>query len=190
MRKSLAIIASALILAVAGTVSYERLRYDSTVFADTRVSGAGAQPTRVEYPPCVKGVREDRCIQLYERGMRRSYQRWLAQNGRGSQVAQATPSRRALRPCRSRGDDRCQQRARSASRVNARAGVRTARAAPARRVQQAQRRPVAVRTTRPPVTRTAARTPIRATPVRATPAVRQRPVTNPGRTRPGGTPGI
>lgn len=178
MRKSLAIIASALLLAVAATVSGDRLRYDSSVFADGQVSG-GARPTRVEYPPCIRGVREDRCVQLYERGMRRSYQRWLAANGRGEQVAEGRPGRRAYRPCRSRGDDRCQQRARIA-----RAG-RPARPA---RPQQAQRRPAAVRTTarRPAPTRVATRQQVRVTPA----AARPRPTPATPRRRPGGTPGI
>ena len=111
MRKSLAIIASALLLAVAATATHDRLRYDSTVFADQRVTGA-PRAVRVEYPPCIKGVREDRCIQLYERGVRRSYDRWLAAHGRsGERAASATPARpRAYPRCRSRSDDRCQQR--------------------------------------------------------------------------------
>ena len=73
-----------------------------------------------EYPPCIKGVREDRCIQLYERGMRRAYARWLAEHGVTPRDRHAAA--RAYPPCRSRSDDRCQQRA-------ARNRVRTARAA-------------------------------------------------------------
>ena len=185
MRKSLVVIASALLLAVAATATHDRLRYDSSVFAGSEVSG---RPTQVEYPPCVRGVREDRCIQLYERGVRRSYQRWLAANGRGQQVAERAPASRTYRACRSRSDDRCQQRAR-----RARAGrpARTARA------QQAQRRPAQVRAARtrnpavaagrPAQPRTATRQPVRVT----TASPRQRPTPRaPTPRRPGGTPGI
>jgi hypothetical protein len=133
MKKSLIIIASALVLAV-GAASTGRLRYDSTVFADSDQSVGGARTTRLEYPPCIKGVREDRCIQLYERGVRRSYQRWLAANGRpAAQTAAAGPAR-AYRPCRSRRDDNCQQQAHRTPRT-ARA-IRTARNLRAQQVQQ------------------------------------------------------
>jgi hypothetical protein len=188
MRKSLAIIASALLLAVAATATHDRLRYDSTVFADAEVTGGG-RAERVEYPPCIRGVREDRCIQLYERGVRRSYQRWLAAHGRGQQQS-AAAGPRSYRPCRSRNDDRCQQGARA---------TRTARAArPARsvRVQQAQRRPATVRRTaqarpaaRPVQARAARATTVVSRPrVSAAPA-RPAPRAAPPR-RPGGTPGI
>jgi hypothetical protein len=183
MRKSLVVIASALLLAVAATATHDRLRYDSSVFADSEVSG---RPTQVEYPPCVRGVREDRCVQLYERGVRRSYQRWLAAHGRGQQVADRAPAGRTYRACRSRSDDRCQQRARMA---------RAGRPARTTRTQQAQRRPAQVRATRntaaaarrPAQVRAATRQPVRVT----TAAPRQRPAQRtPAPRRPGGTPGI
>jgi len=197
MRKSLAIIASALLLAV-GAATHDRLRYDSTVFTDVRITG-GARATRVEYSPCIKGVREDRCIQLYERGVKRSYQRWLAANGRGDRVAAVRGEARAYPPCRSRNDDRCQQRASSRQ-------ARAARAAPARQVQrrtaarqQAQRRAAVRRAqaARPSrITRAAARTPARTQArrqARATTAQRQRTRTAAPVRRPrtdAGTPGI
>jgi hypothetical protein len=180
LRKSLAIIASALLLAVAAA-SHDRLRYDSSVFADAAVAGA-EQAKRVEYPPCKKGVREDRCIQLYERGVKRSYQRWLAAHGRaGPQVAAAEGPRRAYPRCRGRNDDRCQQ-------VR---GTRTAA-----RARPAQRRAVAVRRatahTRAAHTRAATRTVVsrqRAAPVVQRQATRTAPA--PARRNPGaGTPGI
>lgn len=119
MRKSLVFSAVALLLAV-GAASTDRLRYDSSVF-----SGRGeltqTRPKVVrEYPPCIEGVREDRCIQLYERGVRRAYARWLADHG--VTPGERHASARAYPPCRSRSDDRCQQR-------SARSRVRTARAA-------------------------------------------------------------
>lgn len=177
MRKSLIVIASALILAVAGA-THDRLRYDSTAFTDARITG-GQRAERIEYPPCVRGVREDRCIQLYERGVRRSYQRWLAQHGRGGQqlAAASRPGQRAYRACRGRGDDRCQQRA------TVRRAARPARA------QQAQRRAVRrAQAARP--ARAAARAHVRRQ-AQAAPRVvqRQRPGTRPSAPR-GGTPGI
>jgi hypothetical protein len=179
LRKSLAIIASALLLAVAAA-THDRLRYDSSVFAEAAVAGA-ERAKRVEYPPCKKGVREDRCIQLYERGVKRSYQRWLAAHGRGGAQAAAEGPRRTYRPCRGRNDDRCQQRAATRQ---ARAG-RYAR--PAGRAAAAQRRAA----TRRAQARAAARATARQQ--RAAPAPRQRQATRapaPQR-RPGsGTPGI
>ncbi len=133
MRKSLAIIASALLLAVAAA-THDRLRYDSSVFADAAVAGV-ERAKRVEYPPCKKGVREDRCIQLYERGVKRSYSRWLAAHGRGAETAAAQGPARTYRPCRGRNDDRCQQRA-STRRARAARQVQPSRA----QQTQAQRR--------------------------------------------------
>ena len=129
MRKALILSALALLIAV-GAASTHRLRYDSSVFTG-RGELTQTRPRVVrEYPPCIKGVREDRCIQLYERGMRRAYARWLAEHGVTPRERHATA--RAYPPCRSRSDDRCQQRA-------ARNRVRTARAAtPARSARRGQ----------------------------------------------------
>ena len=185
MRKSLAIIASALLLAVAAA-THDRLRYDSSVFADAAVAGA-ERAKRVEYPPCKKGVREDRCIQLYERGVKRSYQRWLASHGRaGSQVAAAEGPRRAYPRCRGRNDDRCQQVRATRAAVRARSAQRrgAARAAAIRRAP-AHTRAAHNRA----ATRTAIRQQRRAAPVRQRQATRATPAPtrrNPG----GGTPGI
>jgi hypothetical protein len=63
----------------------------------------------VTYRPCRPGAGDDRCIQLYERGVRASYARWLRER-RGEQLAQAavggpdTPAHRARRhpPSRNR----------------------------------------------------------------------------------------
>lgn len=187
MRKSLIVIASALIFAVAGA-THERLRYDSTVFTDVRITGGGQRAARAEYPPCVRGVREDRCIQLYERGVRRAYQRWLADRGRGGERLVQAPraGQRSYRACRGRGDDRCQQIA-----------ARRARTARPARVQHAQRRAVvrraaAARPARPArVTRAAVHRPAQVAPRPAVVQQRQRPGTRPSAPRPGGgTPGI
>jgi hypothetical protein len=195
MRKSLAIIASALLLAV-GAATHDRLRYDSTVFNDVRVTGGGASAKRVEYPACIKGVREDRCIQLYERGVKRSYQRWLAANGRGDRSVASRSGARAYPPCRGRSDDRCQQRASSRQ-------ARVARQAPTRQVQRraAARQQVArraavrrVQATAPArVTRAAARTQARTQPRITAVQQQQRTRTAAPVRRPpsnSGTPGI
>ena len=216
MKKSLVIIASALLLAVAAAGS-DRLRYDSSVFADTGGPGGGPRAVRVEYPPCVPGVREDRCIQLYERGVKRSYQRWLAAHGRGGeQVAARGPTRaRAYPACRGRNDDRCEQRAgRHARALRHARGTRHARATrQGRAVRQAQavrqprqqqvnraaahtvtyRRPATVQPTPQRVVRHIQRT--RTTTTNTTTTVqrqRQRPVPTPRRPSPPpvGTPGI
>lgn len=119
MKKSLIVIASALLLGVAATGT-ERLRYDSSVFsAGDQVTWRG-RPTRDGYPPCVRGVREDRCIQLYERGVRSAYANWRRLRG----GATARYNGRTYPVCRSRADDNCIQR------VGERRVLRTARAAP------------------------------------------------------------
>ncbi len=192
MRKSLIVIASALIFAVAGA-THERLRYDSAAFTDVRITGGSGQPAAArDYPPCVRGVREDRCIQLYERGVRRSYQRWLAERGQGGQQVAAAPraGQRAYRACRGRGDDRCRQTA-SVRRARAARPARVQHARPAQR--QAVRRAAAARPARPArVTRAVVQAPARAAPRPAAVQQRQRPGTRPVATHPrtGGTPGI
>lgn len=144
MKKSPVIIASALILAV-GAAGTQRLRYDATVFANSeQVSQAvGRRVAQLDYPPCVRGVREDRCIQLYERGVRRSYARWRA--ARSAQASADTgAATRRYRPCRSRTDDNCQQvtRTRTASAARRAAPARAAarRAAPGRTASAARTR--------------------------------------------------
>jgi hypothetical protein len=123
MRKSLILGVVTLLLAV-GAAGTHRLRYDSSVFTGRGELTQTRQREVREYPPCIKGVREDRCIQLYERGMRRAYSRWLAEHGATPRDRHAAA--RAYPTCRSRSDDRCQQR-------SARNRVRIARAAtPAR----------------------------------------------------------
>ena len=136
MRKSLILIASALLIAV-GAAGTQRLRYDSTIFGSRGEVTETRRPVR-DYPPCVRGVREDRCIQLYERGVRRSYQRWLVEHGLAGRDRHAAATR-AYPPCRSRSDDRCQQR-------SVRRAVRTAHArAPGRTVRHAHHRLVRAR---------------------------------------------
>ncbi|HEX8640345.1 MAG TPA: hypothetical protein VF704_04230 [Allosphingosinicella sp.] len=42
---------------------------------------AQADPVPVTYRPCRPGRGDDRCIQLYERGVRTAYARWLRERG-------------------------------------------------------------------------------------------------------------
>lgn len=188
MNKSLVVIASALLLAV-GAAGTQRLRYDATVFAGAeQVSSAvGRRAAQVEYPPCVRGVREDRCIQLYERGVRRSYARWLAAHG--VRQAAAAPGMRRYRPCRSRTDDNCRQVARVRSARAARRAA-PARAVAARSAARARARAAAVNRTR--WTRAAARRQARARQQRQVALVRRAPQAAPRPTAPAtrNTPGI
>jgi hypothetical protein len=155
MKKSLIVVSAALLLGI-GAAGTERLRYDSSVFASgDRVSGGRHGVD--DYPPCVRGVREDRCIQLYERGVRRSYAEWRARHGVRGRAAVPSRTVRAYPVCRSRADDNCIQRSavrraahsaqpvrRAATRRPARAAVRAAAPVqrPARRAQQPVRRMV------------------------------------------------
>jgi hypothetical protein len=55
----------------------------------------------VTYRPCRPGPGDDRCIQLYERGVRTAYARWLRDHGvtgRSTQVAMGGPEEPAPRP--------------------------------------------------------------------------------------------
>ena len=170
MRKSLILGVVALLLAV-GAAGTHRLRYDSSVFTGKGELTQSRPRVAREYPPCIKGVREDRCIQLYERGMRRAYARWLADRGITPRDRHA--SARAYPPCRGRADDRCQQR-------SARNRVRTARAATPHRTARRGQQQRAVARSRAAAVRRA--TPQRRTaPVRATAARRAAPVRQPVR---------
>lgn len=72
--------------------------------------GAGLHPAEeamagpVTYRPCRPGPGDDRCIQLYERGVRASYARWLRQRGVEEapvQVAMGGPVEPGPRPTHS-----------------------------------------------------------------------------------------
>lgn len=70
---------------------------------------AAAGPTR--YQPCRPGPGDDRCIQLYERGVRASYARWLRNQGpteRATRVAMGGPVEpRGTRPARQASAENC-----------------------------------------------------------------------------------
>jgi hypothetical protein len=72
----------------------------------SKPDGAGPLPAQeamaapVTYRPCRPGPGDDRCIQLYERGVRASYARWLDQRGVGdapTQVAMGGPAEESAR---------------------------------------------------------------------------------------------
>lgn len=71
-----------------------QLHYGAAVIAGTsEVSG----PT---YRPCRRDRRDDRCIQLYERGVRVAYADWLRGHGMGGPDADMASARRHARPAR------------------------------------------------------------------------------------------
>ncbi|HEX8525690.1 hypothetical protein [Allosphingosinicella sp.] len=141
MRKSLIVVASALLLAVGASVpGGPKLSYDLSVFSrsgpakDVVLSGGTkrddylraevqpqADPTRV-YRPCRPGPGDDRCIQLYERGVRTAIRR---------------PSVRAV--TRSAARRSAAPAARPAARASAAPASRPAARAPTRRPPVAPR---------------------------------------------------
>ena len=76
------------------------------------VSASGQAATApVRYRPCRAEPSDDRCIQLYERGVRASYARWLRTGGptqRATQVAMGGPVEpRPARPARQASAENC-----------------------------------------------------------------------------------
>ena len=124
MNKSLIVAASALIFAVgAADKSSPKLAYDESVF-DHSYEGMGGpdeemdeiERAPVTYRPCRPGPGDDRCIQLYERGVRSAYAAWLREGAEvGKPVGRTAVGgpierRTGYPPCRRHhGDDRCIQ---------------------------------------------------------------------------------
>ena len=123
MNKSLIVAASALVFAVgAADKSSPKLAYDGSVF-DYSYEGMGGPDegldevdvAAVTYRPCRPGPGDDRCIQLYERGVRSAYAAWLrdAETGKPADrtaVGGPIERRTGYPPCRrGRADDRCIQ---------------------------------------------------------------------------------
>jgi hypothetical protein len=83
-----------------------------TKLADGAETAATADAP-ITYRPCRPGPGDDRCIQLYERGVRASYARWLRDRGHGPAPAQVAavggPVEPAPAPRRhpAGGDHRC-----------------------------------------------------------------------------------
>ena len=78
MRKSLIVVASALLFGVgAADVSNPQLGYDDDVYAGmVHPEDLRPRAARHNYPACRPGRGDDRCIQLYERGVRERLARW------------------------------------------------------------------------------------------------------------------
>ena len=90
MKKPLALAGLSLFVLVgAAYPDAPQLHYAAAVMAgSTEVSG----PT---YRPCRRGPGDDRCIQLYERGVRTAYAAWLRDHGVGGPDAHADAPPRA-----------------------------------------------------------------------------------------------
>ena len=71
-----------------------------------------ADEAPVRYRPCRPGPGDDHCIQLYERGVRASYARWLRHHDAGErprEVAMGGPDEPVMRPRRRHhADMRCE----------------------------------------------------------------------------------
>jgi hypothetical protein len=76
--------------------------------------GAYMDEAAITYPPCRPGPGDDRCIQLYERGVRGAYASWLREHegeGERSEVAMGGPMEPIAHHPRRHHDehaDRCQ----------------------------------------------------------------------------------
>jgi hypothetical protein len=83
MRKSLIVVASALLFGVgAADVGNPKLGYDDEVYAGlVHPDDLRPRPARRNYPACRPGRGDDRCIQLYERGVRERLARWNQPTG-------------------------------------------------------------------------------------------------------------
>ncbi len=68
---------SAFVLIGAAYPEAPKLNYAAAVMAGT------AEVTGPTYRPCRRDRRDDRCIQLYERGVRTAYAEWLRDRGMG-----------------------------------------------------------------------------------------------------------
>ena len=119
MRKAIVLAGAALFVAVgAAYPDKPKLAYADEVFI-----GSGgpyeeiADSEATRWPPCRPGPGDDRCIQLYERGVRTAYAQWLAEPVAAkpdhlSPAALGGPieARTAYPPCNpGPGDDRCIQ---------------------------------------------------------------------------------
>jgi hypothetical protein len=109
MRKSLIVVASALLFGVgAADVSNPKLGYDDEVFAGlVHPEQLRPRAARANYPACRPGRGDDRCIQLYERGVRARLARWdRPTGGWNGDVRMARSERRRARHARRHGAPR------------------------------------------------------------------------------------
>jgi hypothetical protein len=91
---------SAFVLIGAAYPDAPKLAYGAAVMAGT------ADVTGPTYRPCRRDRRDDRCIQLYERGVRASYAAWLREQGMGGPDADYADAPRRERHVRRYRDDR------------------------------------------------------------------------------------
>jgi len=78
MKKPLALAGLSLFVLIgAAYPDAPQLHYGAAVMAGT------AEVTGPTYRPCRRDRRDDRCIQLYERGVRAAYAQWLNERGMG-----------------------------------------------------------------------------------------------------------
>ena len=115
MAKVLVLALSAPLLLIGAAYPPDKPGAEVDYYADEPMTEIVEGP--VTYRPCRPGPGDDRCIQLYERGVRASYARWLREHrdgGRETQVAMGGPVEepRAQRPRRRHhdGPDRCTDR--------------------------------------------------------------------------------
>lgn len=76
-----------------------RLAYGAAVMA-------GTTDVTATYRPCRRDRRDDRCIQLYERGVRQSYASWLREHAMGGPDTDRAEAPRRERHARGYRDDR------------------------------------------------------------------------------------
>ena len=72
-----------LVLALAAPLILIGAAYPETKPAGHGPAAAAPESAAVTYRPCRPGPGDDRCIQLYERGVPASYARWLRGRGHG-----------------------------------------------------------------------------------------------------------
>lgn len=91
---------SAFVLIGAAYPDAPRLAYGAAVMAGT------SDVTGPTYRPCRRDRRDDRCIQLYERGVRASYASWLREHGMGGPDTEYAAAPRRERHVRHHREER------------------------------------------------------------------------------------
>ena len=115
MAKILVLALSAPLLLIGAAYPPEKPGAETMPYADEPAAEMAEAP--VTYRPCRPGPGDDRCIQLYERGVRARYARWLREHRAGgpeTQVAMGGPEQPAAghgpRRRHRDGADRCMDR--------------------------------------------------------------------------------
>jgi hypothetical protein len=102
---------SAFVLIGAAYPDAPKLAYGAAVMAGT------SDVTGPTYRPCRRDRRDDRCIQLYERGVRASYAAWLREQGMGGPDADYAAAPRRERMVRRYREQREERHARRPDRA-------------------------------------------------------------------------